>query len=62
MTPNNDQPHGPDDSEQETDPSYKGEYIITAKDAGWFRPGLFVAPATFVTLDPPEPRKRPPSP
>lgn len=60
MTPNNDQSNQPDDSELRNDPSYKREYIITAKDAGWLRPGLFVAPATFVTIDPPEPRNRRP--
>jgi hypothetical protein len=58
MTPGNDKSDEPNDSEQNTEPSRKGEYIITAKDAGWLRPGIFVAPATFITLDPPVPRNR----
>lgn len=36
----------------------KGKHIITAKDAGWRPSGLFVAPGTFVKIDPPEPKNR----
>lgn len=60
MKPNDDQSSEPNESGKKPDPPRKGEYIITAKDAGWRRPGLFVAPATFVTIDPPEPKKRRP--
>lgn len=39
----------------------ENEYVLTAKDAGWRSPGVFVMPVTFVPIDPPEPRrKRPP--
>lgn len=34
------------------------QHVITAKDAGWLTPTLFVAPASFIALDPPERRKR----
>lgn len=33
-------------------------HVITAKDAGWLTPTVFVAPATFVAIDPSESRKR----
>lgn len=66
MTLNNDQSPDPKDSANENGQNSqrprKGQYIITAKDAGWFRPGIFVAPATFVILDPPIPIiRRPPN-
>lgn len=32
--------------------------LITAKDAGWITPTAFVAPITFVPIDPPRPIKR----
>lgn len=32
--------------------------IITAKDAGWITPTLFVAPVTLVPIDPPRPLKK----
>lgn len=67
MTPNNDQTREPNDSPNESgqaggnsQPSPKGDYKLSAKDAGWRRPGLFIAPAKFVALDPPEPIKRRP--
>ena len=33
--------------------------LITADDAGWITPTAFVAPLTFVTVDPPRPIKKP---
>lgn len=65
MSENSDKP---DDSDPEDDNSPsegnrnrrpRGR-ILTAKDAGWMRPGLFVAPVKFVPIDPPEPRSNPP--
>lgn len=32
--------------------------IITAQDAGWISPTTFVAPLTFVPVDPPRPLNR----
>jgi hypothetical protein len=64
--PNNEQPNEPgnprDRDRENGDPLGKGQYILTAKDAGWRSPGFFISPATFVTIDPPEPKKRRPSP
>lgn len=66
MTPNNDQPREPNDAANQAaknlKPSPEGEYLLSAKDAGWRRPGLFIAPAKFITLDPPVPKKRRPTP
>lgn len=36
--------------------------VITAKDAGWISPTAFVAPLTFVPVDPPRPIKKAPPP
>jgi len=64
MTENN-QPEKPDPQapadRQNSESSAKSKHLLTAKDAGWRRPNLFVSPARFVTLDPPVPKKRRPS-
>lgn len=36
--------------------------LITANDAGWITPTAFVAPLTFVSVDPPRPIKKSPPP
>lgn len=62
MIENNDQPENPDSQEhaerENSEPSAKRGHVLTAKDAGWLSPGIFVAPARFVTLDPPVPKNR----
>jgi hypothetical protein len=64
MSQKNDAPDQPDsgrpDGPDSVEPRANRQHIITAKDAGWRSPGFFVAPATFVTIDPPEPKKRQP--
>lgn len=46
--------------QSQTDPTTIGR-VITVKDAGWVTPSMFVAPLTFVPIDPPRPlnRRRP---
>ncbi|HVA50527.1 MAG TPA: hypothetical protein VNH11_29550 [Pirellulales bacterium] len=56
-TPGQPSPGRPGDSDK-PESSGNREHVITAKDAGWRSPGFFVAPAKFVTLDPPEPKNR----
>ena len=36
----------------------RGKRRITVKDAGWITPTAFVAPLTFVPVDPPRPIKK----
>jgi hypothetical protein len=48
-------------AEQATEPAgevRRGKRRITAKDAGWITPTAFVAPLTFVPVDPPRPIKK----
>lgn len=57
-----DQPDSqPPTGHKSAEPACRGEHVLTAKDAGWRSPSLFVSPASFVTLNPPEPKKRRPA-
>ncbi len=53
---------GPDQpAELPSDPGAGGtvDYELTAKDAGWRTPTLFISRAKVRILDPPRPMKRP---
>jgi hypothetical protein len=50
---------------QENEPQGKARRrgrLITPNDAGWITPTAFVAPLTFVSVDPPRPIKKSSSP